>query len=103
MSATLNLDKIAAGEALDSSFDLLAAMREIVPQAEKWIGKRFVLECDVDGWGIAYTHGNNYRDHLMNRGGRRFACAEDAIAALVGLIAKNKGEVEREVAEQTRR
>lgn len=97
-AATPNIAKIAAGEALESSDELCRAMREIMPAAEQWVGRDIVLECDERGWSVTYTRGNSYRDRLTDRYGYRFTCAEDAIHALADLIARNKGEVEREEA-----
>lgn len=94
--ATPLLAKIAAGDALDSSDAIYRAMREIAPEAEKWVGREFVLECDGRGWLIRYTTGNSYRDRIADRYGYPFTCAEDAIEALVALIAKYRGEVELE-------
>lgn len=99
MSATPNLDKIAAGEALESSDEICLAVREIMPAAEQWVGRGIVLECDERGWSIRFTRGNSYRDRLTDRYGYRLPCAEDAIQALVDLIASNKGEVEQEEAD----
>lgn len=95
-STAPNLTKIAAGETLESSDEICRAMREIMPAAEQWVGRDIVLECDERGWSVRYTHGNSYRDRLTDRYGYRFTCAEDAIEALVDLIARNKGEVELE-------
>jgi hypothetical protein len=96
MSNTPTLDKIAAGHVLDCTYDTRTALREIIPQAEEWVGRDFILELDERGWSVTFTHGNNYRDRLTDRYGYRFDCAEDAIGALVGLIAKNKAEAEAE-------
>lgn len=93
--ATPNLDKIATGNGLEGSDEVCWALREILPAAEDWVGRDIVLECDRHGWSIRFTHGNNYRDRLTDRYGYRFPCAEDAIQALVDLIAKNKDEYER--------
>lgn len=90
------LGQIAAGDALADSLAVKWAIHEIIPDAEHWVGRNIVLECDERGWSIRYTHGNNYRDRLTDRGGDRFNCAEDAIQALAELIAKNKSEYERE-------
>lgn len=92
------LDKIAAGETLDGSDELCQAMREIADEAAKWVGRHLTLECDGRGWLIRYTSGNSYRDQIVDRYGYSFACAEDAIASLVALAARNKAEVEREEA-----
>ena len=88
------LDRIAAGESLEASDDIMKAMREIIPAAEHWVGQKFVLECNEKGWSIAYTHGNNYRDRLTDWGDRRWRMAEDAIQALAELAARNKAEFE---------
>lgn len=97
-TATPQLDKIAAGEALDSSDAICWAMREIVPLANDWVGSDIELVCATHGWLIRYTHLNNYKDRLLDVNGHRFANAEDAIAALVELCQRNKEQYEAEEA-----
>lgn len=71
--------KIAAANSLETA-DLGAALSEVLPAAEQWIGEDFVLCCDGSGWYFAYTHGNRYRDRLPRGEGLKYP--EDAIAAL---------------------
>lgn len=97
--ATPSLEKIIGGDAFESSDAICRAMREILPAAEQWVGRGIELVCDSRGWLIRFTHGNNYRDRLTDRYGYHFTFAEGAIEALVDLIARNKGEAEREEAD----
>ena len=89
-------DKILVEQAALESTDLVpAALREITPAVEEWVGRNIQLICDEHGWLIRYTSGNGYPSRLMDRYGERFQWAEDAIQALAELAAKNKAEFER--------
>ena len=83
------LTRIATGEALGETFEILSALRELEERHNTALkssrGLKIELQCTIDGWSILYDEGYSRPTELRN-GRYRWAYPEDAIGALHRLV-----------------